>query len=286
MKPDLTTPTAQERVGFSQQDPRIVQRQPGEDAPGPEGVVPGRPVERYAPTRATPGKFDENWVPTNQSASIGGNTLLIDKDLGFMAHTVLVDNWTNQWLKIDGIRRSVPPYTGGWVFNSVQGVQQGRVALAVPSTQMTSAGVLAGEYVWVAFAEAVLPPSNGVGPGSSSASGASGQLVQQFFESSANINAGNTFTGITHDTGNNAAAAGSGYSRFRAFAFMDQPGSLITQQSRDGATWRTTLTQAVAASAAQVTESITALRFVRVQLQNTGAVATTVVEFDSELVAI
>lgn len=134
------------------------------------------------------------------------------------------------------------------------------------------------------------PPSHSAAwpllAGAGSGSGGGGQLVQQFLESTANINAGITFNGASHDTGNNAGAAGAGYSRFRAFAFLDQASTINMQQSRDNATWRTTLSQSAAANSGYVVESIVTLRFVRATLTNTGGGATTVVEFDTELVAI
>lgn len=156
------SPTEQEKL-FSQADPRVVQRPFGIDQPGPEPVVPaqGSKLEQYSPPRVTPGKFDENWIATNNSVIVGGSILLLDKDLGFNCHTVLVDNWTNQWLRVDGVRRSVPPYSGGWVFNAVSGMQQGRVELKAPSTAIAQLAPVAGEYVWIGFAEAVLSPNGG-----------------------------------------------------------------------------------------------------------------------------
>lgn len=124
----------------------------------------------------------------------------------------------------------------------------------------------------------------GIGGGSSSGSG---QLVQQFNETSANINAGATFNGAAHDTGKNDTAPGAGYSRFRVSAFLDQAGTINVQQSRDGVTWRATLTpQSVPANSDTVVESIVTMRYVRATLTNNGGVATTVVALDSCLLAI
>jgi hypothetical protein len=104
------------------------------------------------------------------------------------------------------------------------------------------------------------------------------QSTQQFVESLANINAAATFTGASH--------SGVGFSRFRAQAFLDQPGTITVQQSRDGSTWRSTLTQGVPTSSSTIVESIVSMAFIRAQLTNNGGSATTVVDFTSELVAI
>jgi hypothetical protein len=154
---------------FSQADPRVVQRPEGINSIGDNPVelrdTENGTLERYADVQVSPGGWWEGWFPTNATITVGGTTTLCDSPLGFPAHTVLVDNWTNQWLLIDGIRRYIPPYTGGWVINAVSGTQIARVELEVPSTAVTEIAALGGEYVWVGFAEASLQPSTGIGIG-------------------------------------------------------------------------------------------------------------------------
>jgi hypothetical protein len=153
---------------FSQADQRVVQRPEGLDGGGAEAVERTDPgagrVVRYAEMQASPGRFDEAWALTNtpQLAAAGGVTILIEKDLAFPAHSVLIDNWTNQWLNDANLRRFIPPYSGGWVLIAPKGYQQARILLKAPSASYTPAGVIAGEFVWVGWHEAVLPPATGV----------------------------------------------------------------------------------------------------------------------------
>jgi hypothetical protein len=153
---------------FSQADARIVQRPEGLDADGkgikPSDLKPGGNARMYAEIQATPGRFDELWASPAlpQLALAGGVVILAEKDLGFMAHTVLVDNWTNQWLYDENLRRQIPPYSGGWVLTAYKGYQKCRVTLKTPSAAYAPAAALAGENVWYAFAEAVLPPMTGI----------------------------------------------------------------------------------------------------------------------------
>ena len=88
---------------FSQADPHVVQRPDGLDAIGTEGIQPrdvreGR-IERYSPLQVSPGRFDDGYAFTNApQGNAGGEVVLFEKDLDFIANTFLVDNWTNQWL--------------------------------------------------------------------------------------------------------------------------------------------------------------------------------------------
>jgi hypothetical protein len=153
---------------FSQADARVIQRPEGLDAGG-EGMraadlLPEGRASRYAEIQASPGGWWEGSFSTIASISIGGVILLCDSGLGFPAHSILVDNWTNQWLYIDAVRRFIPPYTGGWVLNAVSGTQQARIQLLDPSgAGINQLAIIAGEYVWVGFAEAMIPAATGVG---------------------------------------------------------------------------------------------------------------------------
>ena len=88
-------------------------------------------------------------------------------------------------------------------------------------------------------------------------------------------------------TRNGATQSASGFGRFRAFASSDQAGTLNIQQSRDGVTWYTTTSVAVAAgaTAGTVLESLLALPLVRAQYVN-GATPQTAFEFDTVLIGI
>lgn len=151
---------------FSQGDERVVQRPEGLDGPGDEDINRHDPggIVRYAEIQASPGRFDETWASPilPQAPSAGGVVILVEKDLGFMCHSVLFDNWTNQWLYDENLRREIPPYSGGWVLMAPKGYQKARITLKTPSAAYAPAAALAGEYAWIGWHEAVLPPSVGI----------------------------------------------------------------------------------------------------------------------------
>jgi hypothetical protein len=94
--------------------------------------------------------------------------------------------------------------------------------------------------------------------------------------------AGNaTFNGATIDV----AGSVQGASRLRAFAYSDVAGTLNIQQSRDGSTWRTTISQAVGATSGTVVESIISRRYIRASYTN-GAGAQGTFELDTCLVSV
>lgn len=153
---------------FSQADERVVQRPEGLDADGegmqPRDLQPGGNARRYSEMQVSPGRFDEVWASPvlPQGTLSGGVIILAEKDLGFMCHSVMVDNWTNQWLWDENLRRQIPPYSGGWVLTAYKGYQKARITLKTPSAAYAPAAALAGEYAWLGFTEAVLPPQTGI----------------------------------------------------------------------------------------------------------------------------
>ena len=142
---------------FSQADPHVVQRPPATDVATKRGT---RELNQPRGIIATPGGWKENWEPTNQTIVIAGAPILVDEQTGFPVHSILIDNWTNQWVWCDTVRRYVPPYTGGVVFNVPSASQQVRLTLQAPPGIGLS-GVVAGQFVWWAAAEELLPPSSG-----------------------------------------------------------------------------------------------------------------------------
>jgi hypothetical protein len=116
------------------------------------------------------------------------------------------------------------------------------------------------------------PPAYGPAGG-----GTSGAI--RLAENSALLLAGVTVNGTTRATG--------GFSKFRAFGASDVAGTLNVQQSRDGVTWYTTVTQPVAAgiTSGTIVESILELPFARAQFVN-GAANQGAFELDSALIAI
>lgn len=75
-----------------------------------------------------------------------------------------------------------------------------------------------------------------------------------------------TYAGITLDLGMQPQ-----FDLQRGFVFADQAGTLNLQQSRDGTTWRTVATQAVAANESWVVEAPVSMRYCRLQYVNGGS---------------
>lgn len=154
---------------FAQKDFNTVQRPEGLDA-GDNGVerkdVPAGQVERYASIQVSPGRVDEAYAYT-AAGSLGpvfsgqGEVVAWEKDLGFPAATVLIDNWTNQWLYLPDFRRFVPPYSGGWVFSAFKQSQRLKVLLKAPVAYAPAAAI-AGEFMWIGAMEAFMPPQTGI----------------------------------------------------------------------------------------------------------------------------
>lgn len=99
-----------------------------------------------------------------------------------------------------------------------------------------------------------------------------------FLHSTTPLAAAATFTGTTLDLGGNHAI-----NRHRALCYADQAGTLYIEESRDGTTWRATLTQAVTAGGVVEVDSIVVARYQRVRYVN-GATLQGAFELQSALV--
>jgi hypothetical protein len=156
---------------YSQNDFNTVQRPEGLSGPGNDGVqvrdVVEDRVQKYSGIQISPGRTDESFGYTAAGAlgpllTAGGEVVLWEKDLGFPAATICVDNWTNQWLSFPDFRRYIPPYSGGWVFNAFKQTQRMKILLKAPSASYAPAAAIAGEFVWFGWMEAFMPPQTGV----------------------------------------------------------------------------------------------------------------------------
>ena len=103
-----------------------------------------------------------------------------------------------------------------------------------------------------------------------------------FTDSTANLAAAATFTGVSRDAG---TATALNNSRFVGRTFSDQAGTLFIEQSRDGAVWRGPPGIAVAINEVREFNVPVITRFVRVRYVN-GATAQTVFELLSALQGI
>lgn len=154
----LLQPTEEEKL-FSQSDLHHIQR-----PAGVRGAVSrqDKTLQEYSGPRVTPAGWKEVWIFT--VAAGAPQSFPFEEGLEFDAHSFLVDNWTNQWLYEDNLKRGVPPYSGGWVFTIPSAAQKASVRLRVPgpSTVYVPAAAIAGEYAWCAWSEAFLPPQTGI----------------------------------------------------------------------------------------------------------------------------
>lgn len=154
-------PTEQEKL-FSQSDLHHVQRGGGVDTADSATPRIGANGNQYSGPRVTPAGWYERDLVSTAVTIIGGNSLLLDDDCGFTARTAMCDNYSNQWLKIDGVRRTIAPYSVGWVLAIPSGSQSARVRIQAPSANVPQPAALANENIWVGFSESFLPPSNGI----------------------------------------------------------------------------------------------------------------------------
>lgn len=99
-----------------------------------------------------------------------------------------------------------------------------------------------------------------------------------FLESTTALGISATYTGNIYNLGGNFS-----FNRVRCMVVADQTGTLYIDQSRDGATWRTVVTQAVAINTPLVVESLIAAQYVRARYVN-GGVAQTVFELETALI--
>lgn len=84
----------------------------------------------------------------------------LSSDLGFLAHTVIVDNITPSWLDMrQNVGRFIPPFTYGATFPLGAGIQVAQAAWATPPA--LQAPTVAGGQAQLTFTSAALPPSNG-----------------------------------------------------------------------------------------------------------------------------
>lgn len=103
------------------------------------------------------------------------------------------------------------------------------------------------------------------------------QQTPTFVHTTTALGASATFTGVTLNTGSQ-----NSYLTHKAIVTTDQAGTLQLQQSRDGSTWRTTKTQAVAANTPTMINDDLIFQYIRVVYVN-GATAQTSLELASTL---
>lgn len=160
MKFALTTgrPRGVRQRPFSQADVHVVQREPAFDVPVDLVGDVADNTAAYVDVMTSPANWHEKWFGTT---AVGPGGLLLDENIGFPAHSILVDNTTSQWVLVEPGQRAIPPYTVGWCLPAPVGSQVARVRLLTPPG-LAGFTAAAGERGWVGFSEAYLPPQPGV----------------------------------------------------------------------------------------------------------------------------
>jgi len=126
---------------------------------------------------------------------------------------------------------------------------------AARNNTLTVYGAPGATFDVTVYARPRVPASSRAGSG----------VFTRIVESQVPLGAGGTFNGAALD-------CGAGSTRFRGFGASDQAGTINMQQSPDGVNWFTTTSEPLTAgfTGGAVVESLTALRYVRVQVVNGG----------------
>lgn len=84
------------------------------------------------------------------------------RQLNFTAHSVQVDNYSNQWIFFPSARRFIPPATVGWILLVMPGAEVAQWIQQAPGAHAQGAVGAATDYVVTVWHEAYLPPMVGV----------------------------------------------------------------------------------------------------------------------------
>lgn len=122
---------------------------------GAEGDLTGK-LPLYKPQ---PGKMGQNQRIAHIFNS-GGPILSLEEELGFIAHSIIIDNPTPQWLFLPNVWRFVGPNGLGIVMNIPSGSQKAHVLFQSPPG-IAQPGGQAGAAATVQWVEAIMFPSPG-----------------------------------------------------------------------------------------------------------------------------
>lgn len=137
---DIISPLMGAEVGYV---PAVVRAPP--QLPTPEQ----HPVRQHFPPRGIKAFFDTAQADRMPSS------------LGFVAHAVQVDNFSNQWLWFPSARRWLPPSYFGFILAIVDGTEVAEWHIQIPAGHAAgTVGTPASPVVTVWF-EAYLAPSGG-----------------------------------------------------------------------------------------------------------------------------
>jgi len=90
------------------------------------------------------------------------NAGLASHQLNFTAHSVQVDNYSNQWLFLSAARKWIPPATVGWVLVIIPGTSVATFVVQAPGGHANGTVGAATDPVVTVWHELALPFSGGV----------------------------------------------------------------------------------------------------------------------------
>lgn len=91
-----------------------------------------------------------------------GNVGLPSHQLNFIAKSVQIDNYSNQWQFLPSARRWIPPATIGWILILVPGVLVAQIVIAPPGGHAAGAIGAATDPVVSVWHETYVPPMAGI----------------------------------------------------------------------------------------------------------------------------
>lgn len=159
--PPALTGTAAALPPFEQWDPDgdTQRRQNGQEV----GYVPT--IVRAPPQLPRPDQHPRasDFEPRGYEAFFGvGNVGLPGHQLNFIAKSVQVDNYSNQWLFLPSARRWIPPATVGWILLIIPGASVAQWNPGAPGAHAQGAVGVATDPVVTVWHEVFLPPMAGI----------------------------------------------------------------------------------------------------------------------------
>lgn len=91
-----------------------------------------------------------------------GNVGLPSRQLNFIAKSVQVDNYSNQWQFLPSCRKWVPPATVGWIYVLIPGVLVAQIVVSAPGGHAAGTVGAATDPVVSVWHEVFLASSTGV----------------------------------------------------------------------------------------------------------------------------
>jgi hypothetical protein len=114
----------------------------------------------YRQTGFVPGQTETIDYPAN-GVALAATTAKLDQQLGFPAHSVIIDNPTKLWIWIQSAQRFACPGLMGAVWQIPKAAEKAEAAVRAPQG-VVQPGIGTATQVTITFCEAFLMPSPGI----------------------------------------------------------------------------------------------------------------------------